>query len=235
MADTLSENAVYVPDGRLVGTGLIASTDDTYHGMSITATITGVPYTYSVFAAPEDKNWIVMGIPGVVGPCFFDVEAGVVGVTGSLVDVAEIQGPYKGGYTGGTDLDFYRCWISFTAGAGEQTFVLLLANSNDPDDIEFAGDGVTVSSYFWGAQVELGSRPSSPIITAGAAATRLGDELEYDTLSDYDKGTIVCNVISDAAAVEEGTIISVMGDVDQLRFHTDASEHISMKEEANPS
>lgn len=234
MADTLLENAVYVPDGRLIGTGLIASTVTGAHGMYIAPTLAADAYTLSVFAAPEDKDWIVI-YNDTVGPtgqcgCYFDVANGVKGTEGSSIFAAGIEGPYKGGYTGGTDLDFYRCWIGFTGTAAAHTLCLLAADADG--DNTFAGTTGVVSAYFWGAQCELGYRPTSPIITDGAAASRVADELAYNsgaTIADFDKGTISCKVVSDMAAVEEGTIVTLDGDSTRLSFHTDNEEHISMK------
>ena len=240
MADTLLANAVYVPDGRLVGTGLIASVVDTNHGMTIGPTLTAATYTLSVLAAKGAKDWIAIGDITVDPPncgCFFNVSTGVKGTVGSAVTASGILGPYKGfAADGTTPLDFYRCWVAFTGTAAAHTLMVLAAHADG--DNTFAGDGATVSTYFWGAQVELGSRPSSPVITTGAAATRIADDLIQDpshTLDGYDKGTIICNVISDAPAIEEGTLITVAGASNKLVFHTDSSEHISMKTVPNPS
>ena len=231
MADTLLANAVYIPDGRLVGTGLISSVVDTTHGMTIGPTLTAATYTLSVLAAKGAKDWIAIGDITVDPPncgCFFNVSTGVKGTVGSAVTASGIWGPYKGFAAGGTTpLDFYRCWIAFTGTAAAHTLMVLPAHADG--DNTFAGDGATVSTYFWGAQVELGSRPSSPIITTGAAATRIADNLQYDTLDGYAKGTIACKVIADAAAKEEGVIVTLVGDTDLPEFHTDADEHISMK------
>lgn len=234
MTDTLSANAVYVPDGRKVGTGLIASVDDTTHGASIAVTVTEesyLIYTFSVFVAPGAKNWIMLHDTIVDCGCYFNVSTGAKGTEYAPV-VSGVQGPYRGFATDGvTPLDFYRCWIANEAGPGVHPWRFLVAEDNE--DSNFEGDGATVSAYFWGAQVELGYRPSSPVITAGAAATRLADELIQDpgaTLDGYDKGTIICNVIADAASAEEGTIVTLNGDATRLAFHTDDEEHISMKQ-----
>ena len=231
MTDTLITNAVYVPDGRLVGTGLLADSGNVNHGMYIGPTLTADAHVFSVFAAPEDKDWIAL-YNDTVGPtgeciCYFDVINGVKGTEGSSIFAAGIEGPYRGGYTGGADLDFYRCWIGFTGTAAAHTLVLLAANGDG--SLPFEGDPINPSTYFWQAQCELGSRPSSPIVTTGAAATRVADNLQYDILDGYAKGTIACKVIADAAAKEEGVIVTLVGDTDLPEFHTDADEHISMK------
>ena len=71
---------------------------------------------------------------------------------------------------------WYRCSFTFTT-AGDATSSaagIFHYISNSEATTSFAGDGSS-GMYFWGAQMEVGSFPTSFIPTNGATATRYGD------------------------------------------------------------
>jgi hypothetical protein len=82
---------------------------------------------------------------------------------------------------------WYRCTIVFAATGTTTVASVLLGGSF------VAGQG----HYFWGAQLELGSRASSPILTFGATATRAADALVVPDSGwlDATKGTYVVDFV----------------------------------------
>lgn len=177
------------PDGVTTACKVVASVTSSIHALSTTATLTADTYTFSVYAKPGAEDWLEMytNIFGAWG--FFDIANGVIGTIGSNA-TGYIEGPFNNG--------FYRCCIVFTGTAASHTFGLYCAEADGDDS--FAGDGSSATTYFWGAQVEQNDYMSSPIVTSGAAATRLKDQLRYaggDNIGGEDrgKGTLVCDIL----------------------------------------
>jgi len=68
--------------------------------------------------------------------------------------------------------DWYRVEVSFTTGSGA---------GNSISEIGLQANGVVVDFNAWGAQVELGSFPTSYIPTSGTAVTRVADSASVTT------------------------------------------------------
>jgi hypothetical protein len=186
--DTVTTDDTACPDKRVVADALKADSTDGQHGLSLTATLTANDYCFSVFAKKGNKDWVKLENT-TVSNCYayFNVSTGALGSTpGSGVSEAHIYGPYYN--------DFYRVDIVFMGTAASHTFRALSASADNDDT--FVGDGSTVNTYFWGAQVEQADYPSSPVITDGATATRTTDQLVFKgddgNVTNNQKGMCLC-------------------------------------------
>jgi hypothetical protein len=182
--DTITTDAVACPDKRVVADALKADSTDGQHGVSISASMTVADrHAFSVYAKPGNQNWIKIE-DTTVSNCYayFNISTGVVGSTpGSGLSEAYISSEHYNG--------FYRVSIVYTGTIASHTMRILSANADNDDT--FAGDGSTINTYLWGAQLEFADYPTSHIITAGSTATRLTDTLAFKG----DDGNITNNQI----------------------------------------
>lgn len=189
--DVPLDDQVACPDGRVVGGSIAADNTSGNHGLQKAIAVTAATYTYSWFAKPGNKDWVRLVNTTVANcDCFFDVANGTVGTAGAGA-TGYIEGPYTGGW--------YRICIVFAGTAASHTFQLRVADADNDDTIS-DGDGSTVNTYVWGAQVEQSDYMTSPIITAGATKTRLKDQLQFAAGAniggeDVGQGTVACDVL----------------------------------------
>jgi len=177
--DVVADNAILCPDGRVAASSIVADSTDGLHSVYTTATLTADTYTFSVFAKPGNNNWVQLRNSTANAHCYFDVSNGVIGTTANCAGY--LEGPFYGG--------FYRCAIVHTGTAASHT--LRIRSCIADNDSDFPGNGVTVNTYLWGAQCELGDYMTSPIRTSGSSASRLFDDLEYvanGNIGDTDAG-----------------------------------------------
>ncbi len=134
-----------------------------------------VVYTYSIYVAPLNRDWIRLVVGATVGPAaYFNVSNGLLGTLGGDTDYANIEAVAGG---------FYRCSITWTAGATEvNTPILYIAEADS--DITF--DGLNQDSlYVWGSQVEASPFPTSYIeVPSTADVTRTADDISLSPCDD---------------------------------------------------
>lgn len=166
--DTVTDAAAECPDGRTAATSLIADATDTDHGVSLSIAVTAVTHTFSVWILPGDKDWVRL-MNSTVSNCYcdFDCTNGVKATPGAGC-TARIKGPYKTGA--------YRASITFMGTAASHLFSIRSMNDGAGDS-DFAGDGETVNTYFFGAQIEANDHASSYIPASGGTSTRIADSM----------------------------------------------------------
>jgi hypothetical protein len=98
---------------------------------------------------------------------YFDLNNGVVGTAGAGAV----------GYIENWGNGIYRCCLVHTGAA--KSFNHYIQSAHADTDDTFAGDGVTISSYVWGAMSELNDYMTSYVPTTTAVATRNADVLTY--------------------------------------------------------
>ena len=155
---SVSADAILAPDNTTTADGLIAdATNDTHllttaAGESFT---TGENYIFSTYVKAGDRNNARIAFNGaafggtLIG-ADFDLVAGTVQSTDAGVSDTTIEDAGDG---------WYRVSIKATATA---TGTANLERYAKDATTTFTGDGTTVSSYFWGAQLEDVTTETSP-------------------------------------------------------------------------
>lgn len=144
------------------------------------ATVTnGVKYTYSVYAKPINRDWIV--IQNQASPnayVSFNVRNGKVGSATNATGSISLS-------TNG----FYKCSMTYTTAATANSLQLSIGEA----DNDWSFDGLNQPSlYIQQAQAELGSIATSPIVTTTSApVTRTADALSWTALKS-NLPTMIC-------------------------------------------
>lgn len=166
----ISADAIAAPDASVTADGLVANPAVNTHFISTTAGesfTAGNDYIFSTYVKAGDRNNARIAFNGAafagspIG-ADFDLVAGTVTSTDAGVSNANIEDAGNG---------WYRVSIKATATA---TGAANLERYAKDVTTSFAGDGATVSTYFWGAQLEAVAGPTVPgeyVPTTTAPAT----------------------------------------------------------------
>jgi hypothetical protein len=191
---TANTTATTAPDGTNSAEKLIESLDvgTTFHiinksgGFSATS---GTSYTYSLFVKAAERTKCIIGFD--IGSAFSNFQFGLydlsAGTSSIFLGSPTISiTPYPNGW--------YRCSVTAAAtGTATATYTLqLYATTNG-----YIGDG-TSGIYIWGAQLEVGSFPTSYIPTVASTRTRAADDASITgkNFSEWyrqDEGTVFVN------------------------------------------
>jgi hypothetical protein len=172
--------------------------------------LTNARYTWSVYLKKETRQYVGLYAITVGGHSYrviFDLNSGSFSAENS-------GGTPNGAYSiSDQGNGWYRCSISFDMGATEAYFGVFLSDragftgtlsSGIPSYTGSTSEGV----YVWGAQMELGSAPTSLIPTTTASVTRSADlahVLDSSITSWGDPGALVVHFYPPGKA---GTILS---------------------------
>jgi len=160
------------PSNEYDATSFIANSSDGDHGLTqLSGTLTATQYTFSIFAKVGNKNWIYLANDTVANAtCYFDLANIAVGTAGAGC-VGYIE-DYGNGWR--------RCCIVFTATAAAHTVRFQIADADG--DKTVTGDGTTINTYIWCAQLEKNDYMSSPVTNPSSnknGASRYQDILRY--------------------------------------------------------
>lgn len=146
--------ATAAPDGRQTAEAIVASSNNTTHAVETATAValtSGSTYTYSVYAKAGDRDEMRLRLTG--GPfsgsdnyADFNLDTGTVARigNGSGIDAADIESVGNG---------WYRISVTATAASAGSADIELIPKDSGTGTT-FAGDGSTVSTYVWGAQLQ---------------------------------------------------------------------------------
>ena len=160
---TVTSNTTNAPDDTLTADTIIEDNTSGLHFRGSSGLGSASTYTFSVFAKPNGRNWIYVTLYDGTADrgTYFDIQNGTIGT--SDAGVTAIIQSYANG--------FYKCSITATT-VNSFSATLQLATANGTR--VYLGDNVS-GVYAWGAQLELGTYPTSYIPTAGSTVTRVAD------------------------------------------------------------
>jgi hypothetical protein len=192
-AANFETNVVVAPDGELSGDRIYQNDAIGYQSRNVGFDIvSGVEYVYSVYAKDDNLGYIRINIAGI-SEIDYDLTNGTfdkLGNTSSIV--SDFSGDMQ--HVGG---GWYRCIHKFTsAHTGYITARNVAINANG----SVQGDGRS-GFYIWGAQLEVGSFPTSYIKTSGASATRSADNASitgenFSSWYRQDEGSLYSEAVS---------------------------------------
>ena len=168
---SITANAATAPDGLTTADKLVEdSTTGEHYIQSAVATGAGT-YTHSIYVKAAENNTIVFR-PVHQGEAFntslitFNLTTGPTATTNNLITGATMQVLPNG---------WRRCSVTLTLTPAVTTTAFRVhLRDEESGSIDYTGDG-TSGVYIWGAQLEVGSFPTSYIPTTGTAATRDAD------------------------------------------------------------
>lgn len=178
----IAANATAAPDGAAGADKLYETTVTDVH--TVYRSFSGsaaTRYTFSLFVKAAGRSSIVInlqniGDPGTNFGCFFNLASGAWGNSYFSGPDAKSAVQYPGGW--------WRLSVSKLFTNAYATCQVELRLSPDGATTYYAGDGSS-GVYVWGAQLEVGSSPTSYIPTTSASVTRPAD-IMYIPLSSFD-------------------------------------------------
>jgi hypothetical protein len=157
VAVAVTENATTAPNGATTAEKLIPSAVDGTHQIFQSGWPTSGTATFSVYAKDDGYGFLVLRIVQLNVNTWFDLNSGVVGITGEGVTASIL--PIANGW--------YRCSVTAVS-SGSGNVSIEAGPSNGVRS--FTGDG-TSGIFIWGAQVEAGDIATDYIPTTTTAVS----------------------------------------------------------------
>ena len=204
-APQATANAAVSPDGSTTADKLIADTTAASNHRIDRSPITlalNTIYTVSVFAKANEYTGIALGV---------GLNA-TQGVNYSLVGAGTATPVSGSGHTGTIQQlanGWYRCTATFTSDAATAIHRVAIYVGQNGTTFTYTGDN-TSGIFIWGAQLEVGSFPTSYIPTTTSALTRSADVCSitgaaFTSFYNQPEGTLFADVTPQA--VDQGALI----------------------------
>jgi len=170
---TVTANTTTSPDGNLTADKLIEDTSTGSHSVARIGAISSAgTYTLSVYAKAAERTNIAIGNSSSNHFAIFNLSSGTI-VQGS-------QGTVTNGAISSVDANgYYRISCNITVTAATSITINLVSTGTTTS---YTGNG-TSGLFIWGAQLELGSNPTSYIPTTTASVTRNADVISKTGIS----------------------------------------------------
>jgi len=187
-SSTITANTAISPDGTQNADAIVDTATNAEHNINQTITITsGVASTFSVYLKSGTQPFAMLRHYGAASERYFCV---VVNLNTGVI--TKTQAGTSTSATSSSITNFGNGWYRVTAtcvfdSATTVIPILQLANSATPTigsfgNNAYVGNG-TNSVLAWGAQLELGSYPTSIIHTTSTAVTRTQDDARKNGIS----------------------------------------------------
>lgn len=176
--DSANDNNDTSPDNRTRMAALVCDSTDGNHGISdaTPGNLSADLHCFSAYIGEGNATWVKLVNSTVANAhAWFNLSTGAVGTLGAGCSEAGFVG---GAYLGPSAVTVRRPYIRFTGTAAPHTFMVRPVDANEGDTFS-GGNGADVTLHLFGWQCEQGDYPTSLIETAGAAATRLKDQLQF--------------------------------------------------------
>ena len=191
---TITTNAATAPDGQSTADALVENTANSQHFLhsSDFGGAANTTYTFSVYVKAAGRSFVGLtyGQSTTWGDQYanFDLTLGTVTLQVG-VGSARIN-PCSNGW--------YRISITRTRNANSGATYAFVFTGIASNNFSYTGDG-TSGIYVWGAQVELGSFPTSYIPTTTATVTRADDVASmtgtnFSSWYRQDEGTLLASI-----------------------------------------
>lgn len=175
---TINRNTMIAPAGLIDAFKVSAAAALSVEKYNLTTQ--GKTYTMSIYAKTAERSSFkfLSNVSGSWQSVIFDLDA--------------ISFSKESGFSDASIIDVGNGWRRCSA-----TFTDSVSQSKVYRFIEFTGGSSTDGMYFWGAQLEEGSFPTSYIKTTGASATRSADNASitgenFSSWYRQDEGSIYC-------------------------------------------
>lgn len=177
---SVSANVIASPDGSTTADGMVEAAATTYFGrfQAFSAT-SGEKYAYSCYVSAGSRSWAYLRDDITGDTVFFDLSTGTVGTTSARFTGAKITYIANG---------WWRIEAVWTADA-TATRRFAVGSASADNTPSYLGTAATIATYYWGAQLEQASFPSSYISTSSTAVTRNEDALTLVSSGNID-GTV---------------------------------------------
>jgi hypothetical protein len=160
---TVTANAAVAPDGTttaalVTGIGGV----NAYEYQSIATPLPAIAHTYSIYVKKGTAGFAFLRLQdAALTKAWFNLTIGMVGTVESPITAAGIENVGNG---------WFRIWATKVFTAGSALFVFALTDADNNDNLTAGATG-----YFWGAQAEAGTFPTSFIPTVAVEVTRAAD------------------------------------------------------------
>jgi hypothetical protein len=222
---TITANNIVAPDGTLTADKLVenTATNVTHFALQQSSVTSGISYTFSVFIKAAERTFVQVGLLNANSP--FDNLISYVNLTNGSI-LSSTFGTVSGAKV--STISYPNGWyrVIVTAIVGSTTSlqsVIWTANSDALSSAArtYTGDG-TSGLFIWGAQLEVGSFPTSYIPTVASTRTRAADNASITgkNFSEWyrqDEGTFITKAKYDG--------IPISGLVNRTSFATFSTEN----------
>jgi len=160
------------PDGTLNAYKLLEDNTNAIHRIYQTATVTGSPNTtISIYVKYLGRKYVLMRIADSTVGRWYDIENGVLGgVYQGTPNDSSIESAGNG---------WYRISITHTVSNQSRLELWVSDTESETQQPVYQGD-TSKGVYLFGAQLEVGTYPTSYIPTSGSAVTRNKDQFTRD-------------------------------------------------------
>lgn len=173
---TVTADATASPDGTVNADAIFEAATTSTHSLLTTAStvVAGSSETYSVFVKPNGRTVCMIQVVNGAFSNGFRAEFTLTGAGTVSATLAFGAGTFTAASITQAANGFYRCTVSgIVDGVATSVRTQCLIESAVGTS-SYLGD-ITKGLYFWGAQLEAGSFPTSYIPTTSAAVTKTAD------------------------------------------------------------